>query len=379
MMRGYFFALAALIGALAVRALPSCETYVPPPTATIEGLASGILANPLAPIVLKFTTPVEASTVSVVVAPFTIDAYGNLPDETGDGGSLGVLVRHDARGDLHGKATLSADGTTLTLTPSPVGWLPTGPSLVLLVNPGLTSKTTGAVLHYRERIPFSYPASCGKAGATTFRSGDYFFLLTVSTPLPIVLKTFAAIDVNPLTGEFYGQFTAALRNSDPNRCQPPCSGGDVCERVPAEKCVAMSDPPVSVEEYPDYVAKATAPNGYTFEMHGCASAEGDAGAVNILTSPGELNVPSPAVSIQGLTFTAQFAPVDGGAVLASGSLTATKTYLGASALGAGAGTLQAISIPDGGAPANLPQPGTLSAPADGGADADATVLDAGAG
>ena len=370
--------IAALVGGvalvtvpLAVLATPSCETYAPPPTATLVGLSSGILKDPLAPLVVQFSTPVDPASVSLVVAPFTIDAYGNLPDET-DGGHLDVLMSHDSKGDVHTSAALSADGTTLTLAPSPVGWLPTGPSLVLLVNPGLRSKTTGTVLHYRQRIPFSYPASCGKAGATAFRSGAYFFLLYVTQPLPITLKAFAAIDVNPLTGEFYGQFTAAIRNSDPGRCSPPCTGGEVCQLLPHQQCVVMSSPPVNVLEYPDYVDKATAPNGYTFEMHGCASDVGDGGAVNVLTSPGVLDVPEPAVSIQGLTLTAEFVPADGGVVVGSGSLTASKAFLGTTLLaGTGAGTLQAISIPDGGAPKDLPQPGMGTNAPDGGLDASA--------
>jgi hypothetical protein len=349
---------------------PSCETYVPPPTATIDGLTNGILQHPNTSIVLTFTTPIVPSTLSVVIAPFDIDAYSNLPDEVPDAGSLDAILSHTPTKDTHVVATLSNGNTTLTLEPTPIGWLPTGPSLVLLVDPGLTSATTGTVLHYRERIPFSYPATCGKGGPTRFHSGAYFFVLEVTQPVPVPLKDFAAIEVNPLTGEFFGQFTAALRNSDPTRCDPPCTNGNVCELVPTEKCVAMSEPPVNAEEYPDYVAKATVPNGYTFEMHGCATDVGDSGAVNILTQPGELVDTSPEVTAQGLVLTARFTPVDGGAVQATGSLTATHTYAfgGMSDLGEGAGTLTAISIPDAMVPANLPQPGAI---VDGGADASA--------
>jgi hypothetical protein len=143
----------------------------------------------------------------------------------------------------------------------------------------------------------------------------------------------------------------------------------------------MSTPPVSVYESTDFVPKAGAPDGYTFEMHGCAIDEGDAGAVNIVTAPGVLNVTSPAVSIQGLTFTAQFVPVDGGLEQASGTLTASKTYLGTIAAGPGAGTLSALSIPDADVPDGLPQPSALidaGAAEDGGAggpDADGAVSD----
>ena len=362
----------AAIGAAGLASLwaPSCQTYEPPPTATIDGLSNGILHNPLAPIVVQFSTPVDPTTVRVEIAPFTIDAYGNLPDEVPDGGSLDVLLSHTATADTHVSATLSADNTTLTLTPTPLTLLPTGPSLVLLVSPGLTSTTTGTVLRYRERIPFSYPATCGAARATRFQSGDYFFLLQVSQPIGVELKVFAAIDVNPQTGAFFGQFTAALRNSDPSRCNPPCTGATVCQLIPTQACVQMSTPPTSVFESPDFVPKATAPNGYTFEMQGCATDEGDGGAVNILTAPGVLNVSIPAVSIQGLTFTAQFVPVDGGLVQGSGSLTSTKTFLGTTDLGPGAGTLSALSIPDAQAPPSLQQPGAVGDAGDAGDAAD---------
>jgi hypothetical protein len=352
-----------LLIVLGIASIPACQTYEPPPTATLENLSDGVLANSnsLAPLVLRFSEPVDPSTVSVEIALFDIDAYGNLPDERPGGGSLDVFLSHTPEKDTHATATFSADHTTLTLVPIPVGVLPVGPSLVVLVLPGVTSATTGTVLHYRERIPFSYAVNCGSEHATRFESGPYFFLLQVNQPLGVELKVFAAIDVDPETGAFRGQFTAALRNSDPSRCSPACTCGQVCELIPKETCVEMSTPPSSVYEWPDFVPKSTAPNGYTFEMQGCAVDEGDGGAVNIKTAPGVLDVTSPAVSIQGLEFTAQFAPVDGGLMQASGSLTATKTLLGKADLGSGAGTLTALSIPTAEAPAGLRQPGAIEA------------------
>jgi hypothetical protein len=354
------------LGALAAASVPSCETYQPPPTASINGLTDGILKDPTAPLVLTFSTPIDPSTLRLEIAPFNIDAYGNLPDEAPDAGSLDVLLSHTPTSDSHVKASLSADKMTLTLAAMPEAWLPIGPSLVLLIQPGLASTTNGAVLHYRERIPFSYPVACGGVHGTQFKSGAYFFLLQVDKPIGVELKVFAAIDVNAASGAFYGQFTAAVRNPDPTRCDPACTNGLVCELIPTESCVEVSTPPVSVTESTDFVAKAGAPNGYTFEMHGCAVDQGDAGAVNILTQPGTLNVASPAVSIDGLVLTAQFVPVDGGLVQASGSLTASKTYLGTTAIGTGSGTLSALSIPDAQAPKDLPQPGTEN---DAGSDA----------
>jgi|HubBroStandDraft_2_1064218.scaffolds.fasta_scaffold84970_2 hypothetical protein len=353
-----------LLSALGMAEVSSCQTYEPPPTAKLEALSNGVLSNSnsLAPLVLQFSTPVDPSTVSVEVALFDIDSYGNLPDEEPGGGSLDVLLRHTPKEDTHVTAKFSADHTTLTLTPTPAGILPIGPSLVLLVSPGVTSTTTGTVLHYRERIPFSYAVQCGSAHASRFESGPYFFLLQVTEPLGIELKAFASIVVDPESGAFHGQFTAALRNSDPSRCNPACTGGEVCQLIPKQACVEMSTPPASVYEWPDFVPKSTAPNGYTFEMQGCAVDTGDAGAVNIETAPGILNVASPHVSIQGLKFTAQFAPVDGGLVEGSGSLTATKTFLGSLNLREmGAGTLTALSIPQGKAPPELPRPAGFDA------------------
>jgi hypothetical protein len=344
------------LGVAPLAGLPaaSCQTYEPPPTATLVGLRDGVLANSLDPLVLRFDRPVDPSTVSVEVAPFDIDAYGNLPDERPGGGSLDVLLLHTPTGDTHVKATFDDAHTTLTLVPTPAQWLPVGPSLVLLVDPGVTSTSTQTVLHYRERIPFSYTVACGGGHTTLFESGDYFFLLQVNKPLGVELKAFASIDVDAASGTFVGQFTAALRNSDPSRCNPPCTGGDVCQLLPSQACVAMSTPPVSIDEWPDFVPKATAPNGYTFQMRGCA-VDVAHGAVDILTAPGVLTVTSPAVQIQGLTFTAQFVPAAGGLVRGSGSLTATHTLFGTLDLGAGAGTLNAVSIPKG-AVRNIPQP-----------------------
>jgi hypothetical protein len=359
-----FFATLGFLGlplAIALSLASSCQTYEPPPTATLEGLTNGVLGNSLAPLVVDFSTPVDPSSLTVEVALFDIDSYGNLPDEVPDGGPLDVFLRHSPSGDSHVTTTWNADHTALKLVPSPEQWLPVGPSLVLLVLPGLTSSTTGTVLRYRERIPFSYAVACGGGHTAQFHSGAYFFLMQVNTPLGVELKAFAAIDVDEKTGAFSGQFTAALRNSDPSRCKPACTGGTVCQLIPTEACVEMSTPPTSVDEWPDYVPKSTAPDGYTFAMHGCAVDEAH-GAVDVLTAPGVLNVTSPDVSIRGLTFTAQFSPDDAGVVRGSGSLTATQTLLGKLTLGAGAGTLSAVSIPAADAPPNLPQP------SDGGVD-----------
>lgn len=345
-MRALFFFL-VLLSALAA----SCERYEPPPRASIEGLSSGVLADPRAPLVIDLGMPVDPATLFVKVALFETNADGDLGDEDDDPASeLHVLVRRDPdEGDFGAKAALDPDGSRLRLTLDSA--LPVGPKLVLLVEGGLRA-TSGRVTRYRQRIPFSYVVTCGE-GPSKLAGGSYFLLLDVERPLGTQIRLFASIDVDPATGALVGQFTNAMR-SPGLVCPSACPSSDVCRLLPAPECVAPSTRAGTTDEYPDFVPNPTPPTGYSFLVQGCGVDDG--AATGVLTAPATMIVESPPVTIEGLTMTASFGPGADGAVRATGSLTADVVRLGTNALGPGKGTLTALRIPDERAPANLPRP-----------------------
>jgi len=341
----------ALLGSFAP--LPACQQYEPPPDVSVEGMTNGVLDDPHAPIVIDFGMPIDESSVRLEIAFYDVDADGNLPDEEPDAGPLRLVLRHDPdQGDYAVTTSFENGDSTLRLVPS--GAMPVGPKLVLLVEPGLRSQD-GRERHYRTRIPFSYVVKCApSAKPTMFQSGTYFLLLQVEKPIGTQIQLFGALDVDPKTGSFVGQFTNADRNPDGSRCPTPCGSSDACRLLPMPQCVAPSTAAGSVDEYPDWVPNATPPTGYSFEVHGCVVDDGM--ATDMLTQPATMIVQQPAVTVQGLTMTAQFAPGADGVVRATGSLTADATFLGTAALGAGGGTMTARRVPDNQVPPGVPQP-----------------------
>ena len=356
---------------LVLVALAACEDYQPPPDVSVEGMTNGVLTNPRAPFVIDFGMPVVESSVLVQVAFYDVDADGNLPDERTPPQPLRDVFKHDpSDGDFAVAATFEDGDTKLRLVPT--GAMPVGPKLVLLVDPGLRSQD-GRERHYRTRMPFAYEVQCAPtAHSTTFQSGAYFLLLQVEKPIGTQIQLFGAIDVDRATGAFVGQFTKARRNPDGNRCPTPCDSVDVCRLYPSAQCVPPSTAAGTVDEYPDWVPNPTPPTGFSFEVHGCAVDDGS--ATDVLTQPATMIVQQPAVTVQGLTMSAQFAPGSDGVVRATGNLTADDTYLGKASVGPGSGTMTARRVPDGQVPPGVPKPppgdldaGSSPASAEGGA------------
>jgi hypothetical protein len=353
--------------AIAIATSASCERYEAPPRPTILGLSSGVLTDPRAPVVIDFGTPIEPDTLSVKIALLEPDVEGNLRDEDTDPDTqLRVLVRRDPLdGDLGAKADVDAAGGRLTLTLDSA--LPVGPKLVLIVEGGLRSPS-GLISKNRVKIPFSYVVRCTGQSGSKFASGTYFVLLDVEQPLGTQIQLLAFIDVDPSTGALIGQFTNADRNPE-QKCPSPCPSTDVCRLLPAPECVAPSTRAGTVDEWADFVPNAPPPTGYSFLVEGCAV--DDATASGVLTAPATMVVESPAVTVEGLTMTASFAPAADGVVRATGSLTADVVRLGTNPLGPGKGSMSAVKLPDDRVPPNVPRPPARSdagAPS-GGADA----------
>ena len=350
---------------------PACERYEPPPTPSIDGLQGGLLYDAKAPLQLSFGQPIDVSTLNLKVAAYETDIEGNLFDEDADPDTdLKVYVSHDPiDGDKGGHLDVGPDTSVVRFVPDSA--FPVGPKLVVLVEPGLRG-TGGRTRNNRTRIPFSYAVKCtAGARAANLKSGVYFVLLEVEQPLGTQIQLYGAIDVDPASGAFVGQFTNADRNPDGSRCPSPCKDIDRCRLLPAPECVTPSLRAGTVDEYSDFVPNADPPTGYSFAALGCAVDDG-AGA-GVITAPATMVVESPPVTVAGLTMTAFFGPDAKGGLRATGSLTADTVLLGTSKLGAGKGSMTATLIPPAEVPPNVPRPAkpapVNASSIDGGSDA----------
>jgi len=362
-------ALLLLALAAAVTVSPSCQTYVAPPVATIEGLTNGVLSNPAAPLVLSFSKAIDPATLKLEVIKFDPNSDGQLPDETGDASvSLDPLFSYDGSqhsadgGPSDTGGTGALDSTHTVFTIKPLARLPVGPKLAVLIEPGLSDAAhdSTAQTAVRKRLLFSYAFNCEGSGTKLVTSGAYFFLLDVQEPLGTQIKVLADLDVDSATGRFVGQFTFASRKTDPTRCSPACTMGDVCETIPAPSmCVVPSTRAGSADEWPDFYANSTPPVGFSFTVTGCAEDQPD-GTATLGTQPANMVVESPPVSVDGLVLITSFTK-SGADLVATGTVTGDNIVFGTANLGSGHGDVLAQAIPASQAPP-IPAP-----PADAGA------------
>jgi hypothetical protein len=348
--------LLLVVLAFTVAVAASCQRYVAPPVASIDGLDNGLLTDPAAPLVIDFSKAIDPSTLSIEVIRFDPDAEGQLPDETGDASvSLDPFFSHDPiNGDTGGTGTLDPTNTVYTI--SLLARLPVGPKLAVLVNPGLRDAAHDATAEteVRKRLLFAYSFTCSGTGSQ-LPSGAYFFLLDVEQPLGTQIKVFADLDVDAPTGRFVGQFTLASRITDPTRCSPACTAGDVCQTLPGPPtCVVPSTRAGTAAEWPDFYANDTPPVGFSFTVNGCAADNAD-GSSSFSTQPADMIVQQPAVSVDGLVVIASFAKDAAGDLVATGGVTGDNIVFGTSSLGQGYGTVDAQFIPASEAP-SIPTP-----------------------
>jgi hypothetical protein len=343
LLRSLFFALAVALG-------PACEKYVAPPAATINGIQDGVLADSNAPLVLTFTKPVDPHTLRVKVVNLDLDADGHFADERGDQSTdLKPLFSHDPDdGDRGGVAALQDDDRTLTITPK--GRFPVGPKLAVLIEPGLSSRT-GDVTAVRKRLLFSYAFTC--SGTKLLPTGGYFFLLDINQPVGALLKQFASIVVDPVTGKLRAQFTGALRIRDPKRCPTPCGATEVCRLLPKPECVIPSTRPGNVDEFSDFFPSVAAP-GYTLSALGCAEDDGE--SVTLSTEPANLVTSEPMVTVKGLVVTVSFTRDAAGILRGTGTVSGGDVLLGTAPVGAAVGTVTVRSLLPNETPLDLPPP-----------------------
>lgn len=344
--------LAAVLAAAPTVA--GCETYVAPPKVLIAGESEGLLDNPRAPVELAFSKPIAKDTLRVTIAALDTDLAGDLPDERTPPAPLTTFFAHvpdPSVDDVGGTSALSPDATRFRMSLDKT--LPVGRRLVVLVEPGLADED-GHVVRTRQRLPFGYEVKCRDQPIADFATGKYFLMLNVDRPIPVQIRLWTDLDIDPPTGRFVGQFTSGIRNRDPNRCSPPCPTTDACRTLPGPpKCVIPSEKASSVDEYPDYVVNAAPPTGFSFTVPGCVE-EDASGTVAFAIAPVDVTVQQPPVSIRALSVTASFQKDAAGVWRATGTASGDDVKLGNFSSGSASGNATARSLPASDWPADAP-------------------------
>jgi hypothetical protein len=338
---------------LLLLAAPGCGYYDGPPRPSIDGAEDGVLDDPKAPIVLRFSEPVVPSSLHVTIARYVTDVEGNLPNEDADPNTeLDVLFEYQQNfPPTGGTAELVDDDTVLRIMPTAA--MPIGPKLVLLVEPGLSDRL-GHTTKTRKRVLFAYrfDLKCDKPTAV-FRPGYYFLLADIKNPIQTQVQLFGSLDLDASTGKIRGQFTNADRNMEKGRCPFDCP--EACRTLPMPACVAPSERAGTVDEFPDYIPNAAPPAGYTFTADGCV-ADQPGGSTVFVTAPVDVIVQIPPVTLRNAALTAELSPDAEGVLRGSGSLVADEVLLGTSASGKGEAALVLRSITDMQAPPGIPAP-----------------------
>ena len=187
---------------------------------------------------------------------------GQLADEQDPSGELSTLYTYDPlRGDYGGTSVLSADATTFTITPTDA--LPLNPALVLIVEPGLKDVAYGVPTVARRKIVFSYQLDL-KCNAPSNVHAGARELLHLDRRAEARRHAGEALRddrrrCRPASSA--RSSPSATRNTDPNRCTPPCASTDACRTLPGPPaCVAPSTAADTTDEYPDFVINTT-PSG----------------------------------------------------------------------------------------------------------------------
>lgn len=335
-----------LILAAAVATAASCDKYESPPELAIIGLQDGRLTDSKAPIDLAFSEPIDPSSLRLKIVRFQTDGEGNLEGdpEAAPGTVSPLLFAHEPTADTGGTSAFSENNTRFRITIDEKNPLPIGASMALVVEPGLRD-LDGVDTRVRRRIPFGYSfVSTGNSSSGPFKSGQYFFLVSVAKPLGLQVQLIADIRVDEQTGVFNGRFTNADRKPDPNRCPTPCDKTEVCKLIPEPKCVAPSEKAASTAEFPDYYANNSPPAGFSFQAKGSAE-EQTPGVVAFGNEAVDAELQLPKLTIKDIVLSGSFAD-DKGTFRGTGTFIASQVFLGKIASGAGEGTFEAIRIPD---------------------------------
>ena len=194
------------------------------------------------------------------------------------------------------------------------------------------------------------------------RSGYYFFLVAVDTPIAVQIQLFGDVTIDPATGQLTGRFTKAKRNTDPTRCSPACPTTDACQLVPTQMCVDALHPRRlgrSGSSPTTSRTPGTRPPAFSFEATGCAIDQG-ASTSAFATAPVDVEVSSPMVTLRNaaLSKLVHAGELTGPPPRDGLSLTAYAMLLSApSTAAAGTGNLtRTVHRPEPGPPRACPRP-----------------------
>lgn len=347
--------------ALGTLSSPGCETFDGPPEPYLPDAQGGLLSDPAAPVRIKFTKPIDPATLKLSLVPLEVDAQDRLPDERGvpdtDIRILNPLFIHnptELSADFNGTSTLGEGDTLFTATLK--SRLPVGQRLTVLVEPGLANTTNGLTLNVRRRLPFALDFKCSNKGSNIAKSGPYFFLLNVETPLALQVQLYAWLEIDPITGAFVGQFSNADRLPNAGKCPAACAGDEVCQTSPTPKCVLASEKAQGVDDFVDFFPQEDAILGYGVTVQGCVEDQDGGQTAALATAPANLGIKSPPVAIDALTVVSVFKADAAGTLRGTGGGSADNARLGTGNLGRAAGTVLGRSLSDAEAPANIPRP-----------------------
>ena len=329
-----------------------------PPHASLPEAVGGILADENAPIIVAFTEPAKADSLSLKVIAYDTSVEGELFDEdTDDETELKVVFSHDGASGAQegGSGKLDESGLYFTIDLDTV--LSVGAKWAVIIEPGLSDEE-GNSWAVRQHLVFGYELKCESgSGTEKFPTGTYFWLVQVDTPVPTQIQLWSAIEVDVETGKFIGQFTNADRNLDLD-CSKyglSCKATQVCRTLPEPECVTPSERAGVVDEYPDFGFLADTEAGYSFTAQGCVKEQED-GSVAFVNAPADINVQLPPVDVAGASFNSSFS-LDAEMVLrGAGTFTADEVYIGGNPSGAGVGTHSERQVDDSERPEGLPTP-----------------------
>lgn len=340
---------------------PGCETFDGPPEPSLPDTSAGMLSDPAAPLRIKFSKPIDPRTLKLYVVPLDVDAQDRLPDERGlpdtDIRTLNPLFVHDPitlTTDFNGEHTLEENDSLFVARLR--SRFPVGQRLAVLVEPGLANTTNGLTTNVRRRLPFALDFKCSNKGTKIAKSGAYFFLLNVETPLALQVQLYAWLDIDPVTGAFIGQFTNADRLPNVGKCSPGCASSEVCQTSPApSRCVLASEKTPSEEDFVDFFPQLDPTLGYGVTVRGCIEDQDDETAA-FATAPANLTIKAPPVTIDALTVVTAFKVDERGVLRGTGGGSADNARLGSGNLGRAAGSVLGRALSEAEAPADIPHP-----------------------
>jgi hypothetical protein len=345
-----------IAGFLALQ-VPACEEYEAPPEAFLPEANANLLSDPTAPVVVRFTKPVDPASLRLEVVKNVLDSRGRLGDETDPPGDLqAVYTFSDRDGEKGGIGTFSDDKLTFTIAPT--GAFPINPPLILLIEPGLRALGSDVTVNARRKINFGYQfeLTCNAPTKVLPPSGYYFVLIDVKQPIGTQVRLWAKIVVDPQTGKFSSQFIRAARNPDGTRCPSACANTDACRTLPGPPaCVAPSTRADAITEYPDFIADTNPVSSFAFTAKGCVVDQPD-GTAQFVNLPVDIFVTSPVVTLRNTRLTSSFTKDKNGGVAGAGSLSADDVAIGTSSSGKGSGGLAALLVKDAEAPKGIPDP-----------------------